>query len=174
MMQSGQDLCGDDGPRSLDGSSSRRRPCSTPGAYASHRSRANKKSGPVVNAVRRRSGHVLVRDNDGAYGQAFTSRVRARSTYWFCHGDLGDVGRSRLSGPLARRDCCRSGRRAVFHGNASTICCASHSRGRMPGHRKPEQLSTSRDPPRQTQTGNSNVRVASARREGCSVCGADR
>jgi hypothetical protein len=24
MMQSGQDLCGDDGPRSLDGSSSRR------------------------------------------------------------------------------------------------------------------------------------------------------
>jgi hypothetical protein len=34
-----------------------RRPCSTPGASASHCNRANTKSGPVVNAVRRRSRH---------------------------------------------------------------------------------------------------------------------
>ena len=87
MMQFGQDLCGDDGPRSL-----RRvvaaRPCSTPSACASHCSRANTKLGPVVNAIRRGSGHdpssrAKVSRSDVQYtGSARATSVRSGG--WIC------------------------------------------------------------------------------------------
>ena len=112
-------------------------PCPNPGACACYCNRANTMSAPAANAVRQRSEH-----DPGSRAGACRSGAQHRGS--------------------ARATSVRSGG-PVSHGNASTICCASHS---AVGCRVTANQSSCRRPWPMMRNANrhSNVRVRTTQR----------